>query len=360
MSGTLAPVAPPSDEPANTPAPQNRWGDDDPDVIALREAQAEIAREATPGEQETATTPPQAEPPAAAAPPAPTPGSVPYARFRELNQQAQRMAEEVAYWKGVAEARAAGQQAPQAPPQTQQAAQPDPIEQIRAGETALLEAVAKWEGGDLSAADLEVARMQALTSILDARDNIFVSRLLPALAERIDAALARPGLVDSRALEVQITTLEARHPWLQVLSDEDIAGLEAIAKAEATARRQAFPAGPAGLAALRQRVAALSDTYGPQWYPGTTPPAPAAAPPATATPQPPASSAQAGLRPTPEQVRANLERQAAHPPNDPTGRTGGDVTLTIDRLDGMTDEQIEHGGTSVNQLRALLGLSPRN
>lgn len=353
MSGTtLAPVAQPSSEPASTPAP-HRFGEDDPDVVALREAMAEAAGTVAPVAPVAPSTPAAAPEPGETADSTPPP--VPYARVVQLTTANRALTEEAAYWKGVAEARA--NPAPAAPaPAAAAPPAPTAMDQIRAGEAALMEAVAQWEGGDLSASEMETARLRSLSQILNARDEMFAARLLQVLGERIDNAAARPGLVDAQALEVQIATLNSRHTWLQVMTDADLAALEQIAQTEAQLRGQPFPPGAAGVAKLRNRVAQLSDIYGPEWYPGTTPPAPSSAPPPT--PQPPLGRQFDGTRPTPEQVRANLALQAAHPPNEPTGRASGDVALTLDRVDSMSIEQIE-GSMTVDRLRALVDLPPR-
>lgn len=370
MSGTALAVAQPGTGPADTSNVS-----DDPDDIAIRQAERDIAGlgggaappAVVPPAPAAATPPAPAPEPAAPAAPAANPGSVPYDRFNAVTAANRHLTEEVAYLRGALEATRAQQPAAPAAPAPAPAApqQPDATAVIAAAQAELLDLAARWEGGQDeqvgSAQAWEQARLGPLARILNARDALNIAGILKAVDVRIEAALNRPGLLDSHALEAQIAALNARHPWLAVMTDENLAVLTRIAQAEATALNRPFPNGPAGTAALRARVAALADRYGPEWYPGTTPPAPAApaagAPAQPTAPQPPAAP-PSPTRPTTADILANAERMAAHPPNDPANRGGGDTTLTIERLDGMTDEQIE-SGINGGQLRDLLGLPRR-
>jgi hypothetical protein len=368
MSGTNELVTQPAND--SLPAPFVNIPADDPDRAALEQALAEINGTADANPTPAPAVSQETDKPAATVQDKPDPADgqpmVPLARFQQVNRARDEAIARAQYLEGALAAmqqqlRNASQQ-PAQPQQQQQQQQATAMQRLMEAEKALVELADEWESGQgMTAGEMEQKRLVLLGRILNTRDELFAQRLMGLVHEVVEQSIANhTGLVDGQALEAQIGVLEAKHPWLKIMPDESIKAMEEIARAEGAAIGKPYGHGPAEVARLRARIAVLSDRYGPEWFPDMTPPA-AAAPDAKApvnTKPQPASAGHQVVAPNAADRLAAMQARAAHPPNEPTNRSTADVTLTLDALDAMSDEQIENG-LSVDRLRAIVGLPPR-
>ena len=359
MSGTNLAVVPqdsaPAPAPASTPSPAPFY--DDPDLRELEEARAAVAREAA---EATKEQPPAAPPPAAD--PAPTQPAapaaeimVPKARFDEILDRMRKAEEAAAYHAGRAAAIAEQAQQPATPGQPAAPAKPPEYVEAEAIQAEWEAAAGEYDNGAISAVEFAQKQMPLLGRMLRLHVTAGIDRMAGLIDQKLAGLQAAPGIVDQQVMRQQMDALEAAHPWSKVMNEREANALVQMARAEAQALGiNPYGPGPAGTMALRKRVAELATKHMPDWHPGEQPPAAAASAPAAPQPQPPAA-APSGTRPTPADYAQALARQAAHPPTAPSSHGQASGPITLDRIDTMTDAEIERLPEA--DRRRLLGVS---
>lgn len=315
--------------------------DDDPDAIALAQARAEIEAEAG----NTPAPKPVEQPPAdqvAAAQevkpeqtaPAPKPDQgkrggpmIPKERFDEVRQQA-------AYWKGVAEGRASNQPQTEAAP-VEQAKPADPLAEIEAKRLALAD---RFDAGEIG--------MKQYAQESGALDR----EVIRIAAETAKAAVPQQQPADDLFLDQITADLEAKHPYATMITaPEDWAFIEAKAAAALKEAGVRLDQGPRSDLALRQKMAELTDVYGPTLTGKTLQPQPQ---------QPVPNGQKPGLSPSAQAHKDKLELAARMPPDvSSLGATGaGKGEVTEADIERMTEEEIAALPRSIRD-RIFLGKS---
>lgn len=237
----------------------------DPDALALAAAEAALKAEATTeqgSEQQDQVrqpaaprTEPKADDPPAAAPKADNSGTmIPKARFDEATG---KLREQLAYMQGQLDqmSRAStpnGQPAPQAEKPI------DPIEQrVNELKGLIIDAESRFDAAEISSAE-KAAIVADITA-----------QMAETIAGRIVDERARNNgsIVDEEIEQRHAAKLESDHPYLLVISDEQMRDLSRRAHAMAKLDGKPFKGGKADDLRLRQQIAELSDFYGPRWYP---------------------------------------------------------------------------------------------
>lgn len=302
--------------------------------------------EPTPG------TPPAPAPAPTPAPAAPKPPPVPYARFEEVNALARQREQDVAYWRGRAEALAAAAQgatpsnqqpAQQATTQPQSGGAADPnaalkdvferaVGTIQAADQAIVSAFAAYDAGELTmeqaAAPLTTAIRQTIDAWLgyaEARHRQDMAQLVAQMRQEF----GQPSLADAQIIEEQIAELGQKHPWVEHLTEAELQHLTRIAYTEAAAAGRPYGKGNAESMRLRAHVAELSDRWGPTWHPEMLDPVNRA----TETAARPRSRAQLRQPTDMRQIVAERADLAARMPPAPTGGSSSRRTP-----DGVPDD----------------------
>lgn len=360
----------PAAEPPEPPDDPNQ-NPDDPDVQALNKVADEIAKETgddaegdgkTTGAQGDAPSTDgdapqpslaateqvtQPEAPAAGQPAAATEGektpTVPLARFQEVNHQAGQLALENARLKGQNEALAsmrvpAGEGAvPAAAPVEETPEQK--VATVRAQQSQL---AAQWDKGEISITEYEAGRQQLDDQVYDIRQA--------AIVPPTPAQPGEPRTYTDPYTDEKLTALEAAHPYHALIKSPthwDFLASESVTSLKRDGTLTEFdPNNPRHELMARERMAELTDIYGPLWT-GKSPAdltggtaAAAAAGRDDQQPQPggdqPQPSAQA-------RARANkLALAADMPPNiAEAGAAGQDDVWTEERAAALTEEEFE-------------------
>lgn len=328
---------------------------DDPDAIALAKARAEVAAEEAAAKAEQQGQPKQAgkqsqqrqQQPGAGKGAAPT---VPVQRFNELAREARELRDQVAYWKGAAEARkemAAQQPAqPQGSADQQGSQQPttaQPIEQqIEAQQAAIAEAADKFDSGEIT--------MRQFVQVQQTADGVIAAlraQALQAMGQAPTTPQPQPtSLADKQILDRHQALLEQRFPWTRLLTVPDLQFLAGIAAQEAMALGQPFGETAQDTLKLRERVAQLSDTFGPTWYPNRVAEVNAlrqqAQQAGTAQPSTTQPAAQQPARQeAPPPGVGKLAIADSHPPNiNQAGASDDGSGISEARLNTMTTDEI--------------------
>lgn len=307
----------------------------DPDEIELREALAAVKTEeaaaqtqpADPAAQPAQQPQPQAS--QAQARPAPT---IPKARFDEMVDKANKAAQEAAYYKGVAEARAAAQQPAQPQqPQRQQATPEQQLAEIARRTDALAK---QFDDGQISMTDFKRAERQLAQYEHGIREALLVAKVRPP---QQPAPAPQQGN-DELYLETLTADLERQHPWVAMFDQAGTKSDWTLLRERAIENLTAQGIDASGNSALgiynrRQEMARLADELGPALVAaraqakGITLPGQ----------QPAAAGAQPQQRPLSPQAQARqakLQQAANAPPNlaSLVGTTG---------LQGFTPSQVE-------------------
>lgn len=340
LDATEMPPVTASPEPAAQAAPAEPI---DRDLAELRaaEAAAEAEERAAAGgqqqqagdTQQAAQQPQQQE--ATGTPPAqqPRPKAVPLERFNEVNRAKAEAERRVAYLEGALAATRggttgtapaeAGQPATQAP-----APAADPITaEIRQQRALLKDIAGRFDRGEITLAEVEEARGQA-------EDRI--AELNLERVQSIQQGRQPDSLADQAIEQTHLNTLYARHPYAANLTEQQATLLMNMAQANLAMTGKPIRDGSkAETLRLREEVAKLSDTFGPQWgvqrsqsaTPGTNQ-------------QPPTTRPQQGLSPAAAARSAKMDLAAALPP-DPAGfGQGAPADLTDAQIATMSDEDI--------------------
>ena len=356
---TPAPTVDPGQRPSPgaAPEPVEKSYDDIEFEKAMADAAAmEAAEKAGAGGTGSSPPAPAGVSGATGSAPAAAPGAVPLPRFNSVVQQRNQAVEDAAYWRGVAESRAAGG-ATGAPPAP--VAQPTPAEILAQVEAAITErqnaivALAeKHDNGEITLAQYEREKFKIQNEI----DGIKARHLAGHIQSQMPKEKPAPiSWADQVALDNLIADLQVKHPWSAVMPQVELQWLADLAREELTGRGiELVPGSARSMAAIYEAAAQLSDFFGPRWHPNSTLPAPAATPsvpavagnPSTAVATTTAPGIPPGVRQA--QVEAKIGLAARHPPNSATMGSSGGVPAA-----DLTDEQIE--AMSADELAALPG-----
>ncbi|UVC14710.1 hypothetical protein [Mesorhizobium onobrychidis] len=325
---------------APAPAPQPAViVSDDLDDLELQNAkaaaQAEEAKPAAPAE-------PGIETPAAAATPGapekpkdqqeqqPAAPMIPKARFDEVNNKNDELARQNAFLAGQVEALKVRGPAAPAPAATPPApATPPAADRLIAVGTQIDALAKKYDAGEISYAELKTQE-RALTNQEQAiREEILLAKVPQQQAQQ-------PTATTDLYLDQLTAELEAKHPYLAAIeSDSDFDYLVMKAKESFAAERVELPKGPIGSLRLRERVALLSDKYGPMLtgktlaVPGATPAAPA-----------PATPAAPGLSPDAAARAAKIAMQGNMPPNVASMTGSAGEVISEASIENMSDDDL--------------------
>lgn len=250
---------------------------EDPDMVDLHRARAELGEVTLTGDAATHAPPPTEPATEATATPAdaqqkdqPT---IPKPRFDEVLADKAQAERDAAYWRGVAQAR--GEQAgasPQAPPQDElpKAKTVDEVlGELAAEEDAI---AAKYDDGELT----EVERTKALR---DVRNREFAARqaaMAPPPVTPSAPSITVADVKDQLASDRHAEALYQRHPYAKLLweapmDDPVIAARQEMVKTEARAEVLRDHPGISGHQAdvlYRESLAKVANSYGPTWFPG--------------------------------------------------------------------------------------------
>jgi hypothetical protein len=335
----------PAAEPA---APTTTTIPDDPDDRAVFEAKAELQRAeaGTDGGQQQQQQQQQQTPPApAATTTTPTPTPAPQARqqpavvpagvLAEERRKSRALADEVLYLKGALAARTQQPSATTQPGGGQQ--QPSTQELLQAEGARLIAAAKQFDQGELSMEQYKLIELQSQDRIAALR----AQHLLAHVQSTQQPAGNAVGIADAHVLEQHLEKMTQEHPWSALLNDSEIDWLSHVARDEFRGLgKPVTPGNHVDTLRLRQRVAELSDTFGPTWYPNHR-----IAPPQQPTAQP---SQQGVTQPQAAgnsrvQQTARLAAVAANqPPSLSTAghADAGDAAMTTAMVEGMTEDEI--------------------
>lgn len=326
----------------------------DPDEIELREALAAVKTE----EAAAQTTPadpaaqpaqqPQPHAPQAQARPAPT---IPKARFDEMVDKANKAAQEAAYYKGVAEARAQQPAQPQQP-QRQQATPEQQLAEIARRQDVL---AIQYDDGKISMAEFKKHERTLANYEHNIREALLVAKVRPAP----QPAPAPQQGNDELYLETLTADLEKAHPWVQVLEQvgkpSDWEYLKRTAIENLTEQGVDSTAGALGRYNLRKEMARLADELGPALI------GPRAQARGIALPgQQPAVTAQQPqqrqLSPQAQARQAKLQQAANAPPNLASlAGTTGQQGFTPSQVEALTEDEFDKLPKAT--ISKILGLS---
>lgn len=360
---TEATATPPEgDQPAESqPNPPETVEDDDVDAIELREAQAAVeaekadgegdsgdepgtdaaAAEADKGQQDQKATgkegeggdkPTEQHPTEAESP------MIPKARFDEVLQQQQELARQNAYLQGQLEASKVTRQGPgdgeashegDQPPATQ----PDPAEQIQTIRTQINGLAEKFDNGEISAAEWKAQEADLQDRMAEIRE----AQLLAKVKPEKQPTEQLPSLADQHFVQTRTEELNREHPFVDLVSDDDFGFIRDRALHNLGESWQAMPAGPAKDMALREKVAELSDEYGPKLTGMTLDQARAKA----AGTQPAGQAAEKPASASAQDRKTKLDMAGSMPPDvsQMTGSPGQEVPSNA-QLETMSDEDI--------------------
>lgn len=333
--------------------------DIDPEQAALDAAVAAAEAEEKAGAGDPPAQEPAAEPAAEPAPapavqpepaakPEPAPSSddqpmIPKGRFDEVIGQRDHLrgalteAEQVAaYWKGQADARAAGGGNGEGDEPTEQVPT-GPDADIATARDTIRKAAKDADDGVITQAQLEDIRFEQEDVIDQARQQKAQAAAQPARQPDPTPDEYSPG--DQRVLSDQQAELVAQHPYMAHFADDPAQRQRLITLAYADAKAEGRPigTGAAGTMELRRRFAELSSDLGPRQFPDLKfdDKTPAASQPG-GNPPPKPLSPQAQARKDKNDLRAG------HPPDSSDLGSGGDAKpeLTENDIESMTEEQL--------------------
>lgn len=338
--------------PANQPEQQQPQAEAaaplDPDEAEYRAALAAVEAEQTAASQqqdeEQQPAQPQQQPPAAPPPQAQgaqqqppqqqRPRVVPYDRFADVNRRLQEERDRRQYLEGALAATRGGPASNGQPqPEQQEAPPPDPIaDQIQALRKQQKDLMAKVDTGEMLFAEVEEQRGQIEDRIADLRQQ-------RAREAQQTVAPAPESLADQAIEQAHLTSLYQRFPYAASLDDQQALRLADLARQELALEGQPDRGTKADTLRLRERVAMLSNTWGPKW--GLQPSRPVT----TNQPQQQQPSTQPQgqppLSPAAKARQAAMGKAAALPP-DPAamGMAASAGGLTDAQIASMDDEAI--------------------
>lgn len=342
------PVVPDPANPQGQTPPVSTDVDDIEVLEALAAAEAEKAAGAQTGAggATTGTTPAQAQPQGQnqPAPSGDAPVMIPKGRFDEVNtraQTAEQRASEAertaAYWKGIADARAAP--APASGAVAAPAPQATPEQRLAQIDTAVDALAKKFDDGEITMAD-----MKAQERVLQAQASAIRQEAAPRPQQQ-PAAPQQNG--NELYLETLTAQLEENHPWVGVLdkvgtkADWDYVTAQAVERVTAAGKDPRN--GALGQYELRKAAAEIADEIGPGLLTKRAQ-AKGVAIPGQASPQPQPQPGPAVLSPEAQARQAKLTLAQGHPPNvNAMQGAGGPGTGAIPSeaaIEAMSDEDI--------------------
>jgi hypothetical protein len=233
---------------------------------------------------------------------------VPKARLDEALHKADQASRQATYLQGQLEAYAqympqGSQQSGQSSQQPARTQQPDPQQQIQQEEQKLEKAADQYDSGEISLKEYEKVRSQVDEAKWQIREQSLRSQQRPA---------SEWGPADEKVLDEHLNQLASNHPYVDVMTQADYDRLQRIAVAEAEAEGKPIQPGARGTMDLRERVARLTDHYGPQWYPN--------------------AEVNAGSQPSQPQGQQTQQRQAQGPNLSPQAQARQDKNALAERL----------------------------
>jgi hypothetical protein len=329
---------------------------DEAELEAARKAAETPPADAAPGEGDGKEPPPDAEgkdgkpaspgpakdqgakPNAGKAKPAADTPMIPKARFDEVNTELGSTKEQLAYWRGRAEAYGTkgdttGQPGAEGA-ETQDP--PDPYkERIATARQRVSEAAKKYDDGDMTLQEYEKIRGETDDEIFEARQE------QSALAATSRTQQPTTAFSDEVILDNHAAKLEQDHPSLQHATDADIEALTDMARTHFKRIGKPIGVGPRDTMRLRQGVAILADRFIPVWNHEARAALAASKPSRTTSPgRKPAQ--QPNLSPD---AKARLDKITAaqeHPPDTRNmGRSQGTKNeITEDDINRMSEDEI--------------------
>jgi hypothetical protein len=325
------PAQPDSMVPARAPA-------FDPDAAELEAARAELAAAEAEANGGPAAQNDSQQEPAAPPPPAPTgrqqqrPKAVPYDRFAQQSRELQIARERNIYLEGaLAAVRQGGNAATdtqqQSPAQPAASAPTDPIVgQIQQQRQLVQEAARRFDVGEITLVEFEAVRGQVEDQIADLRAQQRQNAPSDSLADQAIERAHMGRLLGAHPYAANLTTEQAQ--WLADFATMELAGegnpIRDGSKAE-TLR-------------LRERVALLSDRYGPMWgvQPSGSSPAATTSRQQVPTQQTPGLS----LSPAAQARQAKMGLAASLPPDPARFGMGAPSEISAEQIATMDDEAI--------------------
>ena len=310
------------------------------------EVAAALAAAESDGKAPATPAPAAAAAPAAAQPTPPTPAAaaapqpseqpmIPKARFDEVLGQSSAKDIELARLRGENEALKMVKVPATHGAQPAQPAQATPDEQLKALRTERLALAKKFDDGEMGLVAYETEKQK----LEDREETIREARL----AEKFRPAPAAPqASPPDMRLEEKFQELETAHPMLkttEVMRDDHWEFLLNEAATQLRNEGVVFPQGPLPPLLrfqLSERVANLSDVYGPIWGAKAAQPQQQPAPP------------KPGLSPQGQARQQKLEMAQDAPPDvNRLTPSGGQTEFTEDQIANMSDDEILALPTSV-------------
>lgn len=283
------------------------------------------------------------------------PGYVPVAVAQEERNKRQTLEQQVAFLNGQLEVfKTRGATTPAATPTGGQPGaqpqQPTHDEQIKAHRAAITALAAKFDGGEITFAEYEAKRGELQDKIDEIKAEQWAARIKPAAPQQtVSATDVAEDVLTTLEKEKVAEQLETKHPYSAVIfpakmpaDANERALLERRQNTLAEEARAAVIAENPGIQAGRQaeilflnKLAALSDQYGPIWFPNHKP---------AQTQAPAGGGAKPGATPQPSQRAqdrfSKLALQTQQPPDvTNAGRSGGDLAITDDAIARMSDDE---------------------
>lgn len=324
---------------------------EDPDMVDLHRARAELGEVTLTGDTATPAPPPTESATEATATPAdaqqkdqPT---IPKPRFDEVLADKARAERDAAYWRGVAQAR--GEQAgtsPQAPPRDEPP-KAKTVDEVL-GDLAAEEddIAAKHDNGETT----EVEKTKALR---DVRNREFAARqaaMAPPPVTPPAQSITVADVKDQLAADQHAEALYQQHPYSKLLweasaTDPVTAARQEMVRTEARAEVLRDHPGISGHQAdvlFRESLAKVANSYGPAWFPGAK----------VNQPQTNPAGADPAKSPSP-QAQARLDKmgvERAQPPDiGNLGTSAGGDEWTPEKVMQLTDDQFARLPDSVRQ-----------
>lgn len=337
--------------------------DEDPEWAALEELTRQIEAEDQEGQQQPgqdAAQQPQQQQPTKDQPQTPPKNDqpqqpapmIPKGRFDEVLTRANELALENARLQGQIEAtQKFGQPAGQQQPNADNPPAPTPEQRIASLREKQVDLANKVDEGELTSAQAEVERQKIDDEIWGIRQETLMTQHSQQSPQQGNEP--RPDLY----LEEKYQQMEQAHPYMAYIEKDSqwaVLADEAKDTLETQLGRALDAKNPADELAWRNRMAELSDVYGPRWT-GKTPEEVGLKPPAQQGQQQPSAGQQpqSGLTPEQQARKDKLALQNDLPPNVGDmgkGGRGQDDIWTEERIAGLSDEQYEALPAATRQL----------
>lgn len=323
--------------------------DDDPMIIAFKEAEAELAAEGQGGEPKPAENPDSAPVNQPAGQPAgdkdQQPIMIPKPRLDQALAERDKFKEQAAYFQGVAETQKQMLSNPQKgeaePGQTAAATDANaPTDAVAKAEADKLAAAERYENGEISLVEfkkIEIEKDREIRAEMVKQNEALTDKARQVANETVNARTTEQVLV-SKAVEIQ-----AQHPYVAEIdqlpeADKNFVWQQITNEAVFNLQKKgvnALDGSPASRLALMQEKAALTDKYGPAY-----------------TGKQLASQTQQGPKPLSEtaQARAAKLDLAQNQPPAFTANGGDKADLTEADIENMSMDQLADALTSAPNL----------